>query len=99
VRIASAIMLAVVAALFAFWWGWVRAPAPPAVCEHLVDLTVREAGSAGLDPTTQGRLLEATRERCLQMAHDKLKLRSRLGYAAWAKCIAEAQTVADSGRC
>lgn len=98
-RIASAIVLAIVASLFVFWWGWVRAPAPPAVCAHLVELAVSEANAAGLDPATQGRLLEATEARCTTMAHDKLKLRGRLVYATWAKCIAGAATVADAGRC
>lgn len=98
-RIASAIMLAIVASLFAFWWGWVRAPAPPAVCDHLADLAVQEAAASDLDPATQGSLLQATQDRCHTMAQDKLKLRGRLTYATWAKCIAAAPTMSAAGRC
>lgn len=98
-RIASAIVLALVAILFAGWWGWVRAPAPVAVCRHLVELTVAEMRDAALDPATEGHLVEATGEQCMQRAADKLKLRGRVVYAQWAKCVAGAETVAEAGRC
>jgi nicotinamide riboside kinase len=99
VRIASVILLLVVASLFAFWWGWVRAPTPPAVCEHIVTLMAKESAAEAIDVQTQARLIQATSEQCMTRAYDKLKLRGRLGYAKWAKCTAGAASVADSGRC
>jgi hypothetical protein len=97
VRIASAIVLAVVATLFAFWWGWVRAPAPRAVCEHIVGLMAKESAERTIDEKTRALLMEATSEQCVSRAQDKLQLRGRLGYARWAKCMAAAQPVDEPG--
>lgn len=96
-RIAGIVMLVIVASLFVFWWGWMRAPAPGPLCDHVVEVTMHD--SADLDPDTRARLIEATRVQCESLAYDKLKLRGRIKYADWAKCLLDAPDVAAMGRC
>jgi hypothetical protein len=99
VRIASAIVFVVCAALFAVWWGWVRAPPPARVCEHVVEVTLQDTAGGQLAPETRARLLEATQQQCEKRAFDKLQLRGRLKYAQWAKCLMAADDVAALGGC
>jgi len=98
-KIASAIVLGLTLLLFIGWWAFVRAPGPVEVCDHIVDVTLREAGSRGLGMETEAQLVEATREQCIQHKLDKLQLRGRIKYAQHAKCVMEAQTLGEIGRC
>jgi hypothetical protein len=99
VRIASFVVLGLTALLFALWWAFIRAPGPVEVCEHIVAVTLREAGDQALRGDTEARLIESTREQCIEHKLDKLQLRGRIKYAEHAKCVVAAQTLSEIGRC
>ncbi|MCH9679986.1 MAG: hypothetical protein K0V04_01025 [Deltaproteobacteria bacterium] len=98
-RIASFVVLGLTIALFALWWGFMRAPGPVEVCEHIVQVTVREAGEHAMSPESLQRLVEDTRTKCIEHKLDKIQLRGRIKYAAYAKCVIGSQTLSDIGRC
>lgn len=98
-RIASIAVLAIVVLLFAAWWLFIRAPGPTQLCEHVVEVTMTDTAERGLAPQTRARLVAATQAQCEQRAHDKLKLRGRIKYATWAKCMLAAEDVAGLGGC
>ncbi len=98
-KIASAIVLGLVLLLFVGWWAFIRAPGPVEVCDHIVEVTLREAGQAALDLDTEAQLVEATRQQCIEHKLDKVQLRGRIKYAEHAKCVMAAQTLHDIGRC
>ncbi len=98
-KIASGVILGLTIALFFVWWALIRAPGPVEVCDHIVEVTLREAGDQQLSDQTQARLIESTREQCIQHKRDKIQLRGRIKYASYAKCVVEAETLAAIGRC
>lgn len=98
-RIASAVVLGLTLLVFAGWFLFVRAPGPVEVCEHIVEVTLREAGDQALRTETEARLIESTREQCIEHKLDKIQLRGRIKYAEHAKCVMAAQTLGEIGRC
>ncbi len=84
---------------FLAWWMLIRAPGPVEVCDHIVKVTLQEAGEQGLSDESQGRLIEVTREQCIEHKLDKLQLRGRIKYADYAKCVVAAQTLTEIGHC
>lgn len=98
-KIASAIVLGIVLAVFSLWFFFVRAPAPPQVCDHILDVTLREAGQQGMAPETQADIVERMREQCIQHKLDKIQLRGRIKYAGYAKCVMSSETLADIAGC
>ena len=96
-RIASIAFLVIVVFGFVVWWGFLRAPAPAALCEHVVAVTMADTAEQGLAPETRAALVSATQTQCEQRAADKLKLRGRIKYAKWAKCMMAAEDVAGLG--
>lgn len=98
-RIASAVVLGLTLLVFAGWFLLVRAPGPVEVCEHIVEVTLREAGDQALRTETEARLIESTREQCIEHKLDKIQLRGRIKYAEHAKCVMAAQTLGEIGRC
>jgi hypothetical protein len=98
-KIASSIVLGIIVAVVGFWAFFVRAPAPPRVCDHIIDITLREAGQQGLAMETQAQLVEQLRERCIKHKIDKIELRGRLKYAEYAKCVLAAEELAEIERC
>jgi hypothetical protein len=98
-KIASAIVLGVTLLLFVTWWAFIRAPGPATVCDHIVEVTLREAGEQALRMETEARLVESTREQCIEHKLDKLQLRGRIKYAEHAKCVMAGRTLAEIGRC
>lgn len=98
-RIASAVVLGLTLLVFVGWWRFIRAPGPIEVCEHIVAVTLREAGDQALRSDTEARLIESTREQCVEHKLDKLQLRGRIKYAEHAKCLMAAQTLSEIGRC
>jgi hypothetical protein len=69
------------------------------LCDHIVKVTLREAGDQALRGDTEARLVESTREQCIEHKLDKLQLRGRIKYAAHAKCVMAARTLSEIGRC
>lgn len=98
-RIASAVVLGLTVLLFTVWWLFIRAPGPAVVCQHIVEVTLREAGDQALAGDTEARLVESTREQCISHKLDKIQLRGRIKYAEHAKCVMAAQTLSEIGRC
>lgn len=98
-RIASAVVLGLTLLVFVGWWLFIRAPGPVEVCEHIVEVTLREAGDQSLRGDTEARLIESTREQCVEHKLDKLQLRGRIKYAEHAKCVMAAETLSEIGHC
>lgn len=98
-KIASMVMLAVALLLFGFWWGWVRAPGPDAVCQHIIAVTKSEAEDRSMNSATEATLIEQMNERCIKHKLDKLKLRGRLKWADYARCIVRGESLAEIGQC
>lgn len=75
-----------------FWFGWIRAPEPRAVCEHTKELMQREMeeelpeGAFAMDECVSD--LERTKE------FDGL-----LGYAEQANCAVDAQSLEEMEAC
>ena len=98
-KIASGVVFGVVLVLFIAWWAFIRAPGPVEVCEHVIQVTLREAGEEALGDDSLSRLVESTREQCIEHKRDKILLRGRIKYAEHAKCVMSAQTLGEIGRC
>jgi hypothetical protein len=98
-KLASAIILGIVVAIFGFWLLFVRAPGPQQVCTHIMDVTLHEAGEQAMAQETQADIVERMQQQCIQHKLDKIQLRGRLKYAEYAKCVMAAQTLAEIERC
>ncbi len=98
-RVASLVVLSLTVVLFTAWWMFVRAPGPVEVCEHIMQLTLREAADQALSPESLQRLVQSTRADCIAHKADKIKLRGRIKYAAYAKCVMDSSTLTEQGRC
>ena len=88
-----------VATLVTLWWFFVRAPGPQELCEHIVDVTMREAQAAKMNPESEAALITGLQERCIEHKLDKIQLRGRVKYAEYAKCVMAAQTLLDVESC
>lgn len=98
-RALSLSLLALTALLFAGWWGWVRAPIPDQVCDHVVEVSMRDAGDTAIAEATRERMAESIGKRCYQLELDRIQLRGRLVYAEHAKCVMRSATLAEINRC
>lgn len=98
-KIASAVVSIIVALLFGFWWGWVRAPGPETVCEHIITVTKSEAEDRSLELQSEAALVQQMKERCMKHKLDKIQLRGRLVWAEYARCIVASEHLAEIGRC
>jgi len=98
-RIASAVVLGLTVLLFTLWLAFIRAPGPMEVCDHIVAVTLREAGDQALRSDTEARLIESTRDQCIEHKLDKIQLRGRIKYAEHAKCVMAAETLSEIGHC
>ena len=96
---ASIVVLVIVAVLFAAWWGFVRAPAPEAVCAHIAEVTKREVEAGGVSLESEAAVIEGIERGCVQHKRDKIQLRGRLAYADYAKCVMGSETLAAIGKC
>lgn len=87
----------VVVAIVVFWFGWVRAPAPHVICQHKVDLVF---ATVGQDQREGAEALAAKLEvKCVEAAQSKIRMRGKLVYAKFAKCIMAARTLDEAERC
>jgi hypothetical protein len=98
-RVLSIGLLALTGLLFAGWWGWVRAPVPDRLCDHVVEVTLRDASDASITPGTRDRMAEQIGMRCQKLEADRIQLRGRLVYAEHAKCVMRSATLAEINRC
>jgi len=88
-----------VATLVTLWWFFVRAPGPHEVCEHIVEVTLTEAQAADMNAQSESALVTGLQERCIEHKLDKIKLRGRVKYARYAKCVMSASTLLDIESC
>ncbi len=97
-RVGQALFL-FVATLVALWAIFVRAPGPETVCEHIVEVTLREAEAASMNPQSEAALMSGLQERCVKHKLDKMQLRGRVKYAQYAKCVMGASTLSGVESC
>lgn len=98
-RIASLVVLIIVAMVFGFWLGWVRAPGPGEVCDHIIEVTKREAEDRSMQMESEAALIGQMRDKCMKHKLDKIQLRGRLVWAEYAKCITGSTSLDEIGRC
>jgi hypothetical protein len=97
-RKVSLIMLGVtIVAVLVFWLGWVRAPSPAQVCKHKISLV---EATVGEDQTDGAQALVGQLEaKCIIAAERKIRLRGKLVWAEYAKCVTRATTLSDAEGC
>jgi hypothetical protein len=98
-KIASWVTLGLVAIVFGLWWAYVRAPSPAAVCDHIIEMTVAEARATGMSMESEAAIIEKTRQECIAHKLDKIKLRGRIKYARYAKCVVAHRTLDEIYGC
>lgn len=95
--VSLAVLVISVVGIFVFWLGWVRAPSPEQICRHKIDLVIATVGA----DQTEGAdaLIGQLEAKCVEAAERKIKLRGKLVYADYAKCVTAAETLADAENC
>ena len=76
------------------WFVFVRAPSPQTLCEHKIALVTAEA-----DGKDAGPLLQSITEGCIENAQRRIKMRGKIKYANYARCVVAAQVLADAEMC
>lgn len=96
-KLAGMIVLLIALTLAGLWIAFVRAPAPEAVCEHKIAITLAEAGDQHSQAV--GDLLDQLKLQCVKEKHKLLQLRGKIAYARQARCILAATTLSAAERC
>ena len=91
--IAGLALLGITAGVTTAYFVWLRAPSPAVVCQHILDVTVAEAGESDLAPETQQALIARIKGECIAHKENKLLLRGRIEYAEYARCVVEHDTL------
>lgn len=76
------------------WFIFVRAPSPAAICEHKINLVLAEAQGADAGP-----LVDTLRSTCITNAERRIKMRGKIKYANYARCVAAASSLENAERC
>jgi len=79
------------------WFFMLRAPTPEVVCEHIVAISVEEAGDHS--PNAVNALVDQLRLTCTREKRTKLRLRGKYHYAEYAKCVMRANTLTEAEGC
>jgi hypothetical protein len=95
--LAFALPIALGGAGVALWWLYVRAPAPEQVCAHLVELTLRDGGDQA--PRAVEAAVERIERRCVADKARILRMRDKMTYARYARCVVAASTLELAERC
>lgn len=96
-KVAWGIFAALVLATFVFWFGWVRAPGPERICQHKIDLVF---GTVGADQREGAEALVSQLElKCVEAANTEIRMRGKLVYAKYAKCVMAATTLGEAEQC
>lgn len=98
-KIASSVVLGLTLLFFVLWWGFIRAPGPMEVCNHIVQVTQRETAEQDMNRESEAKLLESISHSCIEHKQNKILLRGRIKYAEYAKCVMRAQTLLEIGHC
>ena len=96
-RVSLAVLVLALVSVFVFWLGWVRAPSPEQICRHKIELVIMTVG----EEQTEGAeaLIGQLEAKCVENAERKIKLRGKLVYAEYAKCVMAAQTLMGAEQC
>lgn len=92
------IVVAILAmATVVFWFGWVRAPSPEQICQHKVELVFATVG----DEQREGAeaLVSQLELKCVEAAQTEIRMRGKLVYAKYAKCVMAATTLDEAEGC
>ena len=90
----SLIFSVFVLTLCALWFAFVRAPSPAVVCEHKIQLVMSEAKGANAGP-----LLDSLSATCIAGAERRIKMRGKIKYANYARCVVGASSLEQAERC
>jgi hypothetical protein len=96
-RLALGLPAALAGSVLGFWLVWIRAPDPQRVCAHLVDLARAEAGAD--TPRAVAALVERLERRCVEDKARIMRMRDKIEYAKYARCVVAAPTLGDAERC
>jgi len=96
-KIAGVILLTIVAFLTLVWFFMLRAPAPEVVCDHIIEVAVKDAGESS--PNAVNALVDHLRLTCTREKRTKLRMRGKYHYAEYAKCVMRAETLAQTEGC
>ncbi len=91
------VILIIVGFLTVVWFFMLRAPSPEVVCEHIVEISVAEAGDRS--PNALDALVDQLRLTCTREKRTKLRLRGKYHYAEYAKCVMRANTLTEAEGC
>ncbi len=98
-KIALWVITITMAVLLGLWLIYVKAPPPAELCEHISEVSLRESAARGMSADSQAAVLGGIREGCIQHKLDKIQLRGRIKYAAYAKCVMAADSLATIEKC
>jgi hypothetical protein len=96
-KVLWAMVAAVLVAIVVFWFGWVRAPSPEAICQHKVNLVFATVGEDQRDGAEA--LVSQLEIKCVEGARKKILMRGKLVYADYAKCVMAATTLDEYEHC
>lgn len=95
-KIFGGILATLAVAALVFYIGWVRAPAPEAVCENVEKLTLAELKAQGIE--SSDAMTAEVRTKCEKWASK----RPEFGIVPWVKklkCARDAGTIAELDAC
>lgn len=87
-KVLGGIFGVILAAIFIFWFGWLRAPSPEAVCENMSKIMKKEAGT---------EMPAVEMQSCIQRLQPPEF--GRLPYAKRMNCMEDAETFAELEKC
>jgi hypothetical protein len=88
IKILGTIVGVIVAAVLIFWLGWLRAPSPESVCDHMSEVLEKEAGVA---------LPEADKQDCMRRFQPPEF--GRMPYVQRMKCVKNAESLDAIDKC
>lgn len=84
-------------AVFIFWLGWVRAPTPTQICQHKIELVTNTLGQD--QSPGAAALVSQLEANCVDGAEQIIRLRGKVVYAKYAKCVSAATSLAEAEQC
>ncbi len=75
----------------------VGVPAPERVCDHKMELALKETEGSS-SPAVQN-MLDRLRDHCVDEKRRRIQLRGQVSYWKYARCVLSSETFADSELC
>jgi hypothetical protein len=95
-KIAGLSVVAFTVTAAVLWMIFVRAPSPEEVCAHRVELSYQAGAKATAAAET---LVDRLTTRCIEDEERRIRLRGRLVYAKYSKCVLSATDLGEAERC